>query len=270
MIEPRPYQTEALKAVLENWHNGVNRQLISLPTGCHAAGTKILMFDGSLKNVEDVAIDDLLMGPDSTPRTVLSLVYGEDDMFRINPVKGEPFTVNGKHILSLKRTPIKNPSNGRVAPSQIGGQIINISVVDYLQRTNNFKHIHKLYRVPVEFGEKAVTIDPYFLGVLLGDGSTTNNAISVTKPDEAIINECYAQARHWGLKIRKTQREGTQIVTCFFITQEGKRSPKNSKTDKQKWVIARYRLHPTPELLTKAQAAQIIGKFKQQQASRAS
>ena len=41
-------------------------------------------------------------------------------------------------------------------------------------------------------------------------------------------------------------------------------------TDKQKWVIARYRLHPTPELLTKAQAAQIIGKFKQQQASRAS
>ena len=38
-------------------------------------------------------------------------------------------------------------------------------------------------------------------------------------------------------------------------------------TDKQKWVIARYRLHPTPELLTKAQANKIIGKFKQQHAS---
>ena len=38
-------------------------------------------------------------------------------------------------------------------------------------------------------------------------------------------------------------------------------------TDKQKWVIARYKLHPTPELLTKAQASKIIGKFKQQHAS---
>lgn len=38
-------------------------------------------------------------------------------------------------------------------------------------------------------------------------------------------------------------------------------------TDKQKWVIARYKLHPTPELLTKSQASKIIGKFKQKQAS---
>ena len=38
-------------------------------------------------------------------------------------------------------------------------------------------------------------------------------------------------------------------------------------TDKQKWFIARYRLHPTPELLTKQQASILIGKYKQKQAS---
>ena len=34
MIQPRPYQTESLKSVLSEWQHGVNRQLISLPTGC--------------------------------------------------------------------------------------------------------------------------------------------------------------------------------------------------------------------------------------------
>ena len=33
MIQPRPYQTEALNSILENWRNGVTRQLVSLPTG---------------------------------------------------------------------------------------------------------------------------------------------------------------------------------------------------------------------------------------------
>ena len=33
MIQPRPYQTEALKKVLSKWSEGVTRQLVSLPTG---------------------------------------------------------------------------------------------------------------------------------------------------------------------------------------------------------------------------------------------
>lgn len=34
MLQPRPYQTEALNAVLKNYKDGVNRQLVNLPTGC--------------------------------------------------------------------------------------------------------------------------------------------------------------------------------------------------------------------------------------------
>ena len=41
-------------------------------------------------------------------------------------------------------------------------------------------------------------------------------------------------------------------------------------TDKQKWVIVRYKLHPTPELLTKTQASKIIGNYKQRQERQAS
>jgi len=41
------------------------------PSGCHQKGQLVLMFDGTLKAVEDVQVGDQLMGPDSTPRNVL-------------------------------------------------------------------------------------------------------------------------------------------------------------------------------------------------------
>ena len=74
------------------------------PPGCHTKGTKIVMYDGSLKNVEDILVGDLLMGPDNKPRRVLELRQGKDEMYKIHPTKGDPFEVNGHHILSLVRS----------------------------------------------------------------------------------------------------------------------------------------------------------------------
>jgi hypothetical protein len=74
-----------------------------LGTGkCHAKDTPILMYDGSMKLVQDIQVNDLLMGDDSTPRTVTSLARGRDKMYDIIPVKGEKYTVNEEHILCLK------------------------------------------------------------------------------------------------------------------------------------------------------------------------
>jgi len=44
-----------------------------LGTGkCHGINTKILMYNGTIKNVQDIKIGEQLMGDDSTPRNVLS------------------------------------------------------------------------------------------------------------------------------------------------------------------------------------------------------
>jgi len=79
--------------------------LLSLYCGfgkCLAKDTPVLMYDGSVKMVQDVAVGDLLMGDDSTPRTVLTLARGREEMYQVVPTKGEPYTVNKSHILSLK------------------------------------------------------------------------------------------------------------------------------------------------------------------------
>jgi len=146
------------------------------PTGvgkCHGKGTKVLMYDGSIKNVEDILVGELLMGDDSTPRTVLSLARGKDQMYEITPKKGgDTFTCNESHILSLKNTTTK--------------KIINISIKEYLEKSKWFKHTHKLYSVGVDFTKKDIKIDPYFLGLWLGDG--ISKRVGVTTADKEIVD----------------------------------------------------------------------------------
>lgn len=70
--------------------------------GCHAKGTKVIMSDGSFKNVEDVKIGDSLMGDDSTPRNVKQLFRGNDNMYKITNFNNEEYIVNNNHRLALK------------------------------------------------------------------------------------------------------------------------------------------------------------------------
>jgi hypothetical protein len=73
---------------------------------CHAKDTPILMYDGSIKMVQDIDVGDLLMGDDSTPRKVLKLATGRDTLYDIIYPSGCKYRVNIDHILCLKQ--IKN------------------------------------------------------------------------------------------------------------------------------------------------------------------
>jgi hypothetical protein len=69
---------------------------------CHGAGTKILMYDGTIKSVEDIVTGDKLMGPDNLPRYVRSTCTGTDDMYRVTSSCGESFVCNIAHMLTLR------------------------------------------------------------------------------------------------------------------------------------------------------------------------
>jgi hypothetical protein len=86
---------------------------------CHGINTPIIMFDGSIKMVQDVKTGDLLMGDDSTPRKVLSLATGQEQMYRISQSIGEDYIVNESHILSLQM----------ICPNHISKQKNRIQVI---------------------------------------------------------------------------------------------------------------------------------------------
>ncbi len=70
--------------------------------GCHSKDSLIKMYDGSIKKVQEIKINDIIMGDDHTPRIVLELYRGKDQMVKIIPEKEKSFIVNINHILSLK------------------------------------------------------------------------------------------------------------------------------------------------------------------------
>lgn len=166
----RALQKDATSAVMEACHDPARMGgLLSLRCGegkCLAKDTKILMFDGSLKNVQDILVGDMIMGDDSTPRTVLSTCTGQETMYKVIPTNGEPYNVNESHILSLKSSVNYNNTLKK-------GDIVDISVRDYLKlpKVYHGKSGPLLgYRVPIMFPAKEVEFDPYMLGYWLGDG----------------------------------------------------------------------------------------------------
>jgi P4 family phage/plasmid primase-like protien len=69
--------------------------------GCFAKDTKVVMFDGTEKSIQDIGIGEQVMGDDNTPRNVKQLFRGHSDMYKIIPSRGDPFVVNGDHDLAV-------------------------------------------------------------------------------------------------------------------------------------------------------------------------
>lgn len=181
---------------------------------CHGKGTKILMFDGSIKNVEDVKVGDLLMGDDSTPRKVLSLARGREELYRVNTDDGF-YDVNASHILSLKCSHSK--SNARKK-----GDITNINVRDYLNSSFSFRKYQKGYRVPVKFEEKEVPFSPYLIGSWLGDG--TFRKPELTHNDYSLCDHYEKLAKDNGLIYRRRDNPN-RATTHIFKTNLGEVNP---------------------------------------------
>jgi len=177
---------------------------------CLGRGTPVLMYDGSTKKVEDVVVGDKLMGDDSTPRTVKSTTSGYEQMYRVVPVKGDPYVVNESHILSLKMS--------CAAGGKEKGEKVDISVREYMERSNHFKHYAKGYRVGVDFEEKEVPLDPYYLGIWLGDGNNKDQSIS--NPEEEILEYLYSLGEERGLHVYADTQEG-KCPLIKLVKKEG-------------------------------------------------
>ncbi len=178
----RDYQQRLVSQIFDHWKEGRKRVLLQSGTGtgkCLVKGTPVLMYDGTIKPVEEIQVGDVLMGDDSTPRNVLSTTTGTEMCYDIAPVKGERWGCNESHILSLA-------CNGNSGNFKKGMQY-DIELWDYMSLSMSDKHVLKQYRVGVNFPDLGIKlpINPYFLGLWLGDG--TSSQVSISNPDDEVI-----------------------------------------------------------------------------------
>lgn len=129
--------------------------------GCFAPNTKVIMWDQSIKMSQDIKIGDVLIGDDGEKRNVLNVCSGEDEMFEITQNNGETYVVNSKHTLVLKKVG--------------NNEEILILVNDYIKLTDSKKKNLLGFKSSngINYIEKEVSLDPYILGLWLGDGTHT-------------------------------------------------------------------------------------------------
>ena len=135
------YQIPCVTKIIDSCKK-VGGGLLCVPCGfgkCLAPNTPIIMYDGSIKMVQHIYMDDLIMGDDSTPRRILSTCFGSEQMYRIDQPIGDDYIVNESHILTI----------------QIGNKIVDLPLMDCykLQLTQNLYGCHSV----INFKEVEIT-----------------------------------------------------------------------------------------------------------------
>ncbi len=185
--------------------------------GCLAPGSKVIMADGSLRNIEDVAVGDLMMGPDGKPRTVLRLFSGREQMYRVKQTSAQDYIVNGAHILVLKKSEACKKDRGELFESgnyrRPNGRYpdfpdeVEISVEEWLKKSSRWKENFRGFRAGlIDFPKKEVRIDPYLLGLWLGDG--LHRELMITSADKEIQDWLKAFADQNGLRYTESKKCG--------------------------------------------------------------
>lgn len=248
-LELRPEQQQVVDDISTAFRAGYKRIMVSAACGfgkCHGKGTMVIMADGSIKAVEDVVVGDRLLSPTSTPRTVLSLGRGREEMYRVMPVKGDSYTVNSSHLLSLKLSAARSAilSNGQRVKK---GETIAIDVPTFLSSNATARKSLVGWRsgvVEFETQKQPLSVPPYVLGAWLGDGSLNHPAI--TKPECKMVEEWAS----WGEGLGCTTHRNTYGDKCQSVRLTTERGQINPVTDKLRSIGVMANKHVPDQYLT--------------------
>ena len=140
--------------------------------GCLGRGTQVMLYNGDIKEVQDIVVGDTVMGDDGTPRNVKEVIYGIEQMYTVmQGGAGDDYRVNENHIMTLK--------------DKVTGEIEDICVLRYLEDKGRYKGVKIAENgdmVDYEIDIRRDRVDEYFGFVidgnrrfLLGDGTITHN-----------------------------------------------------------------------------------------------
>lgn len=105
--------------------------ILSTATRCFGKGFKVALFEGGERNIEDIRVGDILLGPDKTERRVLRTTSGIGKMYQITFDK-ETFTCNEDHDLTLKT---------------LDDECVLVQVKDFVQLDKNEQSKYYLYDI---------------------------------------------------------------------------------------------------------------------------
>jgi replicative DNA helicase len=144
---------------------------------CHSPDDEVIMFDGSIKTHRDLVKGDVLVDMDGNPTTVLDVHSGTDQMYNVEQRCGVNYSVNSQHLIPSYCCTNKN--------SKYKKGIHYTKAEDWEALPARVKHAMKGARLrgPIKMQGVTPSIEPYLLGVWLGDGVTLKPQITNCEPE---------------------------------------------------------------------------------------
>lgn len=205
------------------------------PYECFAPGTKVIMGDGKLKNIEEIEIGDKVLGPDGSVRNVINTHNDVDNMYRLNvKTGGNDQIVNSSHKIYYKQKNYYKNENIEKLDNPVNllkedAELPYIEHTRYLERSTEFS---------LNWNSELL-LDPYLLGVWLGDGSSNSVAITNIDPEIASYLQGYAEENNMFLSVDKTYN-GSEVLNYRLINKENKNNRGGNNQNNQFLDSLRY------------------------------
>ena len=181
--ETPPFHKEIFELISRN-----KRVVLAAPRGhakAQCLNSKVMTLDG-WREIGDIEVGDYVYGSNGRPTKVTHLhPVGEMDLYRVTTRDGRSTLCNEEHLWT-----VQTPSNtGDKLVTRTTGELLANYKTERLDKRNGCEYIeyrHFLPTVkPLNFSEADLLIDPYVLGVWLGDGDA-NGGCFTTADDEIL------------------------------------------------------------------------------------
>jgi hypothetical protein len=195
------------------------------------AGDKVLMADGSLKNVEEVKVADRVISPnlDGTPSRIANVIgthhYLPDYIYEVRDkvTKKRLYSCSPEHILPMTYVRVRRLHRH---PRQVEAKrVIEDMSAEKAAKLCGWKvtnHVHTFSSPLIEFDRSDSVVAPYPLGVWLGDGSCASKlplrSIVITSQNREIITPFYES--YPGECGAGADRKGTPAKS-YYISSRG-------------------------------------------------
>jgi hypothetical protein len=189
----------------------------------------ILYYEDGCKKIKDCQIGDRIYGADGKLTTILDKINpGVVDTYKITLLDGREIIASGNHLWKVWNVYRKKWM---------------VLTTDELREKYYFEKRDERYdksiksfiyslpiNNPVEYTEKNLPIDPYYLGLWLGDGTSENT--NICSIDEEIIQYCKEYAERIGLNstiIENVKDKSKEFKRVFIVNKKGLLNPLREK-----------------------------------------
>lgn len=160
--------------------------------------------------IENLKVGDRVIAGDGTPTEVTGVYpQGVMPLYRFTFDRGETIDAGLEHQWVYQRPADRYPtrhSHGKVEPVPTYGQWTVGTTEDILKCSGEHPTPRRRVVMPVvpavELDPQSITVDPYMLGVLLGDGGLSVGTIQFTTADEEIVESMKHACQGWACEVR--------------------------------------------------------------------